>query len=41
MLIIFRTESLLATNKKKKASKIEKEIELIKNEYYQDFADDD
>ena len=26
---------------KKKASKIEKEIELIKNEYYQDFADDD
>ena len=26
---------------KKKESKIEKEIELIKNEYYQDFADDD
>lgn len=25
----------------KKESKIEKEIELIKNEYYQDFADDD
>ena len=37
----FQDRESSRNKQKKKASKIEKEIELIKNEYYQDFADDD
>lgn len=37
----FQDEDSIRNKQKKKEGKTEKEIKLIKNEYYQDFADDD